>query len=60
MDAELKSKNLPGNDPLPEGVAEKAKRHLVQPWPVAGKVGEDLRTLLRASDGILVYDENGT
>ena len=51
--------NFTGNDPLTEGTAEKAKRHLVQPWPVAGKVGEDLRTLLRASDGILVYDEKG-
>jgi adenosylmethionine-8-amino-7-oxononanoate aminotransferase len=48
------------NDPLGTDVAENAKKHLVQPWPVAGSVGEDLRTILRASDGILVYDEHGT
>ena len=47
------------NDPLSADIADKAKKHLVQPWPAAGSVGEDLRTILRASDGILVYDEHG-
>ena len=39
------------NDPLASDIAEKAKRHLVQPWPVMGNVGEDLRTLVRGTDG---------
>ena len=47
------------NDPLPDDFAEKAKKHLVQPWPAVGDVGNDLRTIIRSTDNIMVYDENG-
>ena len=40
-------------------IADKAKRHLVQPWPVMNGVGNDVRTIIRSSDNILVYDEKG-
>jgi len=48
-----------GNDPLASDIAEKAKRHLVQPWPVMSSVGDDLRTIIRSSDHVLIYDEKG-
>ena len=47
------------NDPLPGDIADKAKKHLVQPWPVMSSVGNDVRTIIRSSDNILVYDEKG-
>ncbi len=47
------------NDPLSGAIAEKAKRNLVQPWPIMGNVGNDLRTIIRSSDSIFVYDEKG-
>lgn len=47
------------NDPLADDIADKAKRHLVQPWPVMSSVGDDLRTIIRSSDNIVVYDERG-
>ena len=47
------------NDPLASDIAEKAKRHLVQPWPVVGSVGNDVRTIIRSSDNIIVHDEQG-
>ena len=46
------------NDTLAADIAENA-RHLLQPWPEVGKAGQEVRTILRAADGILVYDEKG-
>ncbi len=46
------------NDTLSADIAEQA-RHLLQPWPSVGKAGDDVRTIIRAADGILVYDETG-
>jgi len=42
-----------------DGVLDKARRHLIQPWPTVGVLGSDARTLLTRSDGIYVYDERG-
>jgi adenosylmethionine-8-amino-7-oxononanoate aminotransferase len=42
----------------PEAV-EKAKRHLVQPWPYAGSVGEEARALIGEGDGIYITDSTG-
>ena len=47
-----------GGSQEPEAV-EQAKRHLVQPWPYAGSVGEEARALIGEGDGIYITDSNG-
>jgi adenosylmethionine-8-amino-7-oxononanoate aminotransferase len=42
-----------------EEIRRSAERHLVQPWPVAGKIGREARGLIGAGDGIYVTDETG-
>ncbi len=42
-----------------EALVEKARRHLIQPWPVLESLGVEARTLLSRSEGIYVYDEQG-
>ena len=59
MAASPDTQTLNTNDPLAADVAEKAREHLIQPWPSMGSVGDDVRTILRGADGILVYDEKG-
>ena len=59
MATDTTANQAPGNDPLAPDLAEKAKRHLVQAWPVMSSVGDDLRTIIRATDNIVVYDEKG-
>ena len=36
-----------------------AENHLVQPWPVAGQIGEEARGLIGEGDGIYVTDQAG-
>ncbi|RFC68510.1 MULTISPECIES: aminotransferase [Mesorhizobium] len=36
-----------------------AERHLVQPWPVAGSIGAEARTLIGEGDGIYITDGDG-
>lgn len=36
-----------------------AERHLIQPWPYAGAIGNEARTPLDAGDGIYVTDGDG-
>ena len=38
---------------------ELAKRHLIQPWPVAGAIGAEARSLIGEGDGIYVIDGGG-
>jgi adenosylmethionine-8-amino-7-oxononanoate aminotransferase len=38
---------------------ELAKRHLVQPWPFAGSVGTEARSLIGSGDGIYITDGEG-
>ncbi|MBL8577556.1 MAG: aminotransferase [Mesorhizobium sp.] len=38
---------------------EAAKNHLVQPWPYAGDVGAEARTLVTSGDGIYLIDGDG-
>ncbi|NNE23570.1 MAG: aminotransferase [Rhizobiales bacterium] len=59
MATDTMANQAPENDPLASDVAEKARRHLVQAWPVMSRVGDDLRTIIRATDNIVVYDEKG-
>ena len=33
--------------------------HLVQPWPVAGSIGNEVKETIGAGDGIYVWDESG-
>ncbi|MCO5064035.1 MAG: aminotransferase [Rhizobiaceae bacterium] len=41
------------------GVVELAERHLVQPWPVAGNIGAEARTLIGEGEGIYITDGDG-
>jgi adenosylmethionine-8-amino-7-oxononanoate aminotransferase len=36
-----------------------AEQHLVQPWPVAGKIGNEARGLIGSGEGIYVTDDKG-
>jgi adenosylmethionine-8-amino-7-oxononanoate aminotransferase len=36
-----------------------AERHLVQPWPVAGRIGSEARGLIGTGEGVYVTDEKG-
>ena len=38
---------------------ELARRHLVQPWAMAGSIGTEARTLIGEGDGIYITDANG-
>ena len=42
-----------------DDVPWQADRHLLQPWPTAGSIGAEARTLLSAGEGIYIYDGNG-
>lgn len=39
--------------------ADVARRHLLQPWPVAGRIGDEARGLVGDGDGIYVHDAEG-
>ncbi|MFZ1815876.1 MAG: aminotransferase [Rhizobiaceae bacterium] len=41
------------------GINDKARRHLVQPWPYAGSIGNEARGLITSGDGIYIIDEEG-
>ena len=36
-----------------------ARRHLVQPWPYAGQIGDEARGLVGDGDGIYIHDAEG-
>ena len=36
-----------------------AQKHLVQPWPYAGSIGTEARSLMRSGDGIYLIDGEG-
>ena len=36
-----------------------AERHLIQPWPKAGAIGDEARGLIASGDGVYVTDEAG-
>jgi adenosylmethionine-8-amino-7-oxononanoate aminotransferase len=42
-----------------QDAVETARRHLVQPWPMAGSVGAEARALIGEGDGIYITDGNG-
>ncbi|QEN88181.1 aminotransferase [Labrys sp. KNU-23] len=42
-----------------EGLTERARRHLIQPWPVAETVGDEARPLIGEGDGIYITDAAG-
>ncbi len=46
-------------EPGDDDAAELAKRHLVQPWPYAGSVGNEARALIGEGDGIYITDASG-
>lgn len=47
------------NAGIPENVVEIARRHLVQPWPVAGSVGAEARALIDDGEGVYITDGDG-
>ena len=51
-------RTAPLEEPGNRGVADKARRHLIQPWQTVDGIGNDVRTLLARSEGIYVFDEN--
>ena len=61
----MKSARAQSQDRRKRGVAahrdliRTAEQHLVQPWPVAGQLGEEARGLLGEGDGIYVTDDRG-
>src|SRR3712207_4673889 len=50
---------LAQDDAGAELLLQKARRHLIQPWPILDSLGVEARTLLSRSEGIYVYDEQG-
>ena len=46
-------------EPRSEALVDKARRHLIQPWPVLDTLGVEARTFLSRSEGIYVFDEHG-
>ena len=38
---------------------QSARDHLVQPWPVAGQIGQESRGLITSGDGVYVTDHRG-
>lgn len=40
-------------------VIDLARRHLIQPWPMAGEIGAETRGLIGSGDGIYVTDDTG-
>ncbi|RWE75059.1 aminotransferase [Mesorhizobium sp.] len=55
--SKIKASELIG--PGDDDALELAKRHLVQPWPYAGSVGDEARTLIGEGDGIYITDGSG-
>ena len=35
------------------------QKHLIQPWPYAGSIGNELREIIGSGDGIYVHDKSG-
>jgi adenosylmethionine-8-amino-7-oxononanoate aminotransferase len=46
-------------EPDVDHLNEIAARHLVQPWPMAGQIGDEARGLIQSGEGIYVIDEHG-
>ncbi|WP_193175166.1 aminotransferase [Oricola nitratireducens] len=40
-------------------LTKSAERHLVQPWPTAGAIGNEARGLIASGEGVYVTDETG-
>src|SRR3569832_2373289 len=59
MAAQSKIKASETTEPGNDDAVELAKRHLVQPWPYAGSVGNEARALIGAGDGIYITDASG-
>ncbi|UCI27399.1 aminotransferase [Mesorhizobium sp. B2-8-5] len=59
MAAQSKIKASELIEPGDEDAVELAKRHLVQPWPYAGSVGNEARALIAEGDGIYITDGSG-
>ena len=57
--AAMRRLNLPGDAASREDVTAKAERHLIQPWPLAGSIGAEARTLIGGADGIYITDGSG-
>jgi adenosylmethionine-8-amino-7-oxononanoate aminotransferase len=47
------------DEDMPGDAVGLAERHLVQPWPLAGSIGTEARTLIGEGDGIYIVDGKG-
>src|SRR5262245_30203876 len=59
MSASSAMRAHPAAPPETGSLTEKARRHLIQPWPTVDSVGTAVRTMLTRSEGVYVYDEHG-
>ena len=42
-----------------EAEESRARHHLVQPWPTAGTIGDEVRSFVADGDGVYIHDEKG-
>jgi len=42
-----------------DDLSDKARDHLLQPWPLVGEVGREARSFIGGGDGVYVFDESG-
>ncbi len=59
MAAIRQASRVEGDVRHPTDIVAAAERHLVQPWPLAGSIGAEARTLIGEADGIYITDGSG-
>ncbi|MEO1198567.1 MAG: aminotransferase [Pseudomonadota bacterium] len=59
MNKQVGAVSVAGASEAQPEIKEQARKHLVQPWPVAGGLGETAHMLVSASEAIYIYDEQG-
>lgn len=57
--AAMRQAELPQDASDARDIVASAERHLVQPWPLAGSIGAEARTVIGEADGIYITDGAG-
>ena len=57
--AAVKDVPTPGETDAAHRAVETARRHLVQPWPLAGTIGNEARSFIGSGEGIYITDGEG-
>jgi len=50
---------VPTRQAVHDATVARAERHLMQPWPTAGQIGAEARSLIGSGDGIYIVDGDG-